>query len=264
MARSRWDTALRVVAVMLAVAAVAIVVANPQFRRDSDARARTGSSSKDLQAEAAARTKGYAFLLKSGEQRYPGRWCGGEIPYTLDLTQVAAAGMDPDEETARWQVALDAWSRASGSRYTFRYAGERPLPTLDNGELDLDSIQPGSIGITYVHGDGSGAPAHEADAVRGRTAGNGGLQVVSNGDSDAGALVGDRGFVMIDAKDAATLSADGLRQTLYTHESGHALGLGHVDSGAALMNGTLSTTRAHLTGADVSGIRALAALPCQR
>lgn len=264
MARSRWDTVLRIVAVVLAIAAVGIVIANPQFHRNSDARARTGMSSKDLQADAAARTMGYAFLLKSGEQRYPGRWCGGEIPFTLDLSQVAAAGMDVGAETARWQAALDIWSRASGGHYTFRYAGERALPTKDSGELDLDAILPGSIGITYVHGDASGEPAHEADAVRGRTAGNGGLQVVSNGDSDAGALVGDRGFVMIDAEDAAALSADGLRQTLYTHESGHALGLGHVDGAGALMNGTLSTTRAHLSSADVAGIRALAALPCQR
>lgn len=263
MAGSRWDTVLRIVALVLAVAAMGIVAANPQFHRNSDARARTPLSSKDLQREADAKTKGFAYLLKSGEHRYPGRWCGGTIEYTIDVSQVADAGMNPDEEIARWAAALGAWSRATQGHYRFVHGGQRALDTDDEGELNLDSIQPGTIGITYVHGDGSGDATHDAVAVRGRTAGNGGLQVVSTGDADAGALVGDRGFVMIDAVDAAALSADGLRQTLYTHESGHALGLGHVDTASSLMNGTLSTSRALPAGGDVAGIRALAAMPCE-
>lgn len=259
------DKVLRGVAVVIALAALLVIAANPQFHVNFTSDAVKQMSADQLQRKANARTGGYTFLLKSQDSAYPGRWCQGIIPYTLDLSQAAAAGMDPDAEAGRWARVLDNWADASGGHYQFVYAGQRSLQTQADGQLDLDSIEPGTIAITYVNDDEStGDPAYRAAAVRGRTAGNGGLQVTSTGALPGGALVGDRGFVMIDAQDAIALGADGMRQALYQHESGHALGLGHVNSGSSIMNGTLSDDRLTLAAGDIAGLRELTSMPCQR
>jgi hypothetical protein len=213
------------------------------------------------------KTAGYAFLLRSQDHIYPARWCTGTtIGYTIDFSQAPAAGLDPTQELARWQSVFERWTRASQGAYTFQYLGEKLLTTVkrDAGrEVDVDAIDSGTIGITYVHGDDEiDVPdTYRAAAVAGRTAGNGGLQAVSRGD-DAAALVGDRGFIMIDASDTLSLAPDGLRRTLYLHESGHALGLGHVDEPSSVMHGTLSQSRLGIGKGDLTGINELAAMPC--
>ncbi len=255
------DNALRGVAAVTAVAAVALVAVGPQWPRAPMADATQQMSDDALQRRADARTKGYSFLLRSDDSRYPGRWCGGTIRYTLDLTLAGAAGLDPGQEAARWATVMQRWTEASGGHYQFVYAGQQQLHTDDAGQIDLAAVAPGTIGVTYVH-DGVGDPAYRATAVEGRTAGNGGLQVTSDPSVPGGMLVGDRGFVMIDADDAARLPADGMRQALYQHESGHALGLGHVTTGDSIMNGTLSEDRLTLAAGDRAGLAALMAMPC--
>ena len=258
------DKVLRGVAAVIALAALLVIAANPKFHVNFNSDAVKQMSGDQLQRKANARTGGYTFLLKSDDAVYPGRWCQGTIPYTLDLSQVAAAGMDPAAEADRWATVLREWEQAARGHYRFVYAGQRSLKTKDDGQLDLDSIEAGTIGITYVHDDsGVGDPAYRAAAVHGRTAGNGGLQVTSNGAVPGGSLIGDRGFVMIDAQDAAALNAEGMRQALYQHESGHALGLGHVRSDTSIMNGTLSDDRLELASGDIEGLRELTAMPCQ-
>jgi hypothetical protein len=202
--------------------------------------------------------------LSSPEHRYPARWCAGTIGFTIDTTELVGSDMDAGQEAARWQSVFDDWSRVSGGRYSFAYRGERRLTMDSDGQPDVNSVEPGTIGITFVHGDAAAASTeYRSAAVRGRTAGNGGLQVSSPGNSDAGSLIGDRGFVLIDVDDAASLNPDGLRRTLYQHESGHALGLGHVSDPAALMNGTLSTARSRVGPQDGAGLQALLRFPCE-
>ena len=129
---------------------------------------------------------------------------------------------------------LRNWARASNDYYRFDYAGERQLTTKDDGQLDLDSIEPGTIGITYVTGsEDVGDSRYGAAAVRGRTAGNGVCRSPLMPGWTAAAWWGP-GFVMIDAEDALALSADGMREALYQHESGHALGLGHVNASSSI------------------------------
>lgn len=258
------DRVLRVLAACIAVAALLLLAADPRLRVGPDATTSAQNASAEANATT-ARAKGYSYLLRSDDDRYPGRWCAGTIAYTIDLTQVGGSGMDPAAEVQRWEAVFQAWTTASQGRYRFEFAGERALELTDDGQLNLESIESGSIGITYVNGDdAAGDDSHRAVAVRGRTAGNAGLQVVSNDSGASGQLVGDRGFVMIDAHDAAALSEDVLRQALYLHESGHALGLGHVDSSGSIMNGTLSSDRPALAPGDITGLRTLAELPCQR
>jgi hypothetical protein len=211
----------------------------------------------------------YAYLLTSKEHEYPARWCAGsDIGYTIDFSQALAVGLDPQEERTRWAEVFAEWTQASRGQYSFHYAGQNELgTTVSDGsrEIDIDAIDSQSIGITYVYGDDDDANGDDyylASAVKGRTAGNGGLQVVSKGTNDASALVGDRGFVMIDAADVVGLAPSGLRRTLYLHESGHSLGLGHVQQTKSLMHGTLSQTRLNLANGDITGINELAAMPC--
>ena len=260
---STVDTVLRGVAAVCVITGTLVVVAAPDFPQPSTADATQQVAADSLQRQSDARD--YAFLLTSPDTRLPGRWCAGTIRYHLDLTQAVRAGLDPGAEAARWAAVMQRWAEASGGHYRFEYAGTRDLRVDGEGELDLESIEPGSIGITYVHDDPTtGDAAYRASAVVGRTAGNGGLQVTSNAEVPGGMLVGDRGFVMIDADDAAELSPVGLREALYQHESGHALGLGHVPSGDSIMNGTLSEKRLTLTDGDRAGLGALTGMPCSQ
>lgn len=213
----------------------------------------------------------HAYLLASPDHTYPGRWCGNQtINYTIDFSQALAVGLDPARELDRWQEIFGEWARASNGGYSFRNVGEKPLGTIAaDGKhgIDIETIDPNTIGVTYVYGsaaDAKGHPDYLASSVSGRTTGNGGMQVVTRGTQDASALVGERGFVMIDSVDALDMDPDGLRSTLYRHELGHALGLGHVGRPESLMHGTLSVSRPGLTRADVAGIRELAAMPCER
>lgn len=257
------DTVLRGVAAVCVLTGVLVVAAGPDFPEPATADATRQIAADSLQRQSDARD--YAFLLTSPDTRLPGRWCAGTIPYHLDLTEAVRAGMDPGAEAARWAAVMQRWAEASDGHYRFEYAGTRDLRVDEDGELDLDSIEPGSIGITYVHDDPTtGDAAYRAAAVVGRTAGNGGLQVISNAEVPGGMLVGDRGFVMIDADDASELSSVGLREALYQHESGHALGLGHVPSGDSIMNGTLSEKRLTLTDSDRAGLAALIEMPCAK
>jgi hypothetical protein len=264
---SLFDRVLRGVALTSAVAVVAVAALNSQMpiNLGSAVRAepRGGGSEKVSRSSDAIQPQGYSYLLSSPDHRYPARWCPGTIGYYVDTTLLADSGMSAGQEILRWEEVFRAWSTASQGRYTFAYLGEREFQMNSDSDPDVNSVEPGTIGITYVLGNSDGEPAdYRANAVGGRTAGNGGLQVTSTGDTEATALVGDRGFVMIDTADAADLPADGLRRSLYQHESGHALGLGHVDDDRSLMNGTLSTARSTITGGDSAGLRSLAEMPC--
>ncbi len=262
-----FDRVLRGVAVTTAVLVVVLAAMNSQLPLNFSSPSRTepaGDQEQPLRREAAAApSRAYAWLLSSPDHTYPARWCAGTIGYHIDTTMLSGSGLDPGQEITRWQRVFTEWSRASQGRYTFAYRGERQFTMDSDGEPDVNSVEPRTIGITYVHGESGEEPgAYRSAAVRGRTAGNGGLQVTSSGASDAGALLGDRGFVLIDVDDAAQLPADGLRRTLYQHESGHALGLGHVDDEGALMNGTLSTAREAIGRGDQQGLSALLRMPC--
>jgi hypothetical protein len=263
---SGFDRVLRGVAATCAVAVVVLAAVNSQLplASSSDVRATPPAEQAGAAGRRArdGRTEGYSFLLSSPDHRYPGRWCPGTIGYYVDTALLAEGGMTASEELLRWEDTFQAWAQASQGRYTFAYLGERTLAMDASGEPAVASVEPGTIGITYVHDAAEGGqPDYRSAAVAGRTAGNGGLQVIS-GDSEASALVGDRGFVLIDVNDAAELPADGLRRSLYQHESGHALGLGHVADEGALMNGTLSTSRPRISTVDARGLVELSRMPC--
>lgn len=247
---------VRVATLAVVITVGAAVLADPNLRRSAhDAISGDGAGTSS-----GATGRGFAYLIPPGTHRYPGRWCAGDLTYTVDTTEVSAAGMDPQQELDRWRQVFDTWTEASRGSYRFTYGGTAANPLRPDGTLDFDAVASGTIAITYV--SGVSGDEHYASAVAGRTAGNGGMQVTTTGSSDAGALVGDRGFVLIDSLDAGRLAATDLRRALYQHESGHALGLGHVEADVAMMNPTLSDRRLQLSRGDRAGIRALAAMPC--
>lgn len=271
------DRILRVLAVFGACTVILLSIVVPVGRltgaavqRPSNQANPTQQSSLRQQASKPARSGGYAYLLPSQNSQHPGRWCAnGRIHYTIDFSQALAVGLDPAQELDRWRDVFREWARASNGAYRFRYAGEKPLGTINSAgkrEIDIDAIELNTIGVTYVYGSASDAKGQRnylASAVSGRTTGNGGIQVASRGYDGAAALVGERGFVMIDAVDSLALAPDGLRRTLYRHEVGHSLGLGHTNHPKSLMHRTLSESRPNLSRGDVAGIRELAAMPCR-
>lgn len=277
MAPVRTDRILRTLAVVGASAIILLAIADPANRltgaaveHPSSYERSTQQPSSPRQVAEPANASGYAFLLSSANSKYPARWCSDRrIRYTIDFSQALAAGLDRAQELRRWRKVFAEWSRASDGAYSFRYVGEKPLGTiLSEGkrEIDIDAIDPNTIGVTYIYGsrsDAKGRRNYLASAVSGRTTGNGGIQAVSRGTDDSEALVGERSFVMIDVVDARSLTPNGLRHTLYLHEVGHSLGLGHVDQPKSLMHGTLNRSRQNLARGDIAGIQELAAMPCQ-
>ena len=274
------DRVLRALAVLFVAVAAILAFATPAGQLSGAAADRPATQdyiennagvAEPSATAANAEAGGYDFLLTSEDHPYPARWCSGtDLGYTIDFSQAIAVGLDPQEELQRWREIFDDWTAASKEAYTFTYIGESELGTKSvEGamEIDIEAIESDTIGITYVYGDiddAGGSRGYLASAVEGRTAGNGGLQVVSRGSEDETSLVGDRGFVMIDASDALSLAPDGLRRTLYTHEAGHALGLGHVTEPKSLMHGTLSESRLDLARGDLTGVNELATMPCSK
>ena len=277
MSAGHTDRILRVLAVLGACTFVLLAIAVPVDRTTGAAVERPGNRGSPTkqpnslqQVSEPAESGAYAYLLSSPDNKYPARWCADRtINYTIDFSQALAVGLDPAQELDRWRQVFGEWSRASEGAYSFSYAGEKPLGTIisaDKRDIDIDAIDPDTIGVTYIYGSASDAEGRNdylASAVSGRTTGSGGIRVVSRGTEDAAALVGDRGFVMIDVVDALALAPNGLRRTLYRHEVGHSLGLGHVDQPKSLMHGTLSKSRPDLTRGDVAGIIELATMPCR-
>ena len=259
----------RLLRVVAATALLFAVGSLSQYPTTSDSQpsattAGENSIASESMTIATERSRGYNFLLEDPDRRYAGRWCPGELQFYIDTTLLSESELDRDEEIQRWIKVFDAWGVASQDSYRFSYQGERKLNIKSDGEPEIGSIAPRSIGITYVRGTPtSSASDYYTKVVGGRTAGNAGLQVHSSNGTDDTALIGDRGFILIDIDDAKDLKAKTLRTSLYQHESGHALGLGHVTDKTALMNGTLSRERRSITDADAAGLRALANMPCQ-
>lgn len=197
----------------------------------------------------------------------PGHWCSSDpIGYRVDLTGARLAGLNGETELQRWQEAFARWGRASGGRYEFEFRGEARFPLVMNSSLEDMKISdrrinPKEIAITYATSRSLGDPSWSdyLHAGLGPSLGIGGIGPVKwgSGVHETGLITS--GTIILDAHDVSELS--GRLPVVYVHETGHALGLGHVKDSSQIMYENAPAT-ARISAGDRRGIRELASGRC--
>lgn len=213
--------------------------------------------------------RAYRFLAPArGAAPSPGHWCSSNpIGYRVDLTGARLAGLEPNRELRRWQDAFAHWERASEGKYQFEFRGETRFPlvmdsSLEDMKIGTRSLKADEIAITYATSRTMGDPrwSDYLHAGLGPSLGIGGIGPVRWGPAVAGSGLITSGTIILDAHDVADL--DGPLPTVYVHESGHALGLGHVKNQNQIMYENASAT-AQINDGDRRGIQKLASAECR-
>lgn len=186
------------------------------------------------------------------------------IRWAADFTRATAGnGLDRTAEKARWEAVFAAVSAATG--YAFQYVD---LPDgagtiTAGGDITGFGARTGGyanadVVVTYASDTDTGA--YKAADLAGNVIGYGGPMWSI---SSAGKRIV-AGEVLIDYADVTRLSLDsGDLTSLYLHEFGHALGLGHYSDTAQVMNPYVTNppVTAYADG-DRSGLYALASQTC--
>ncbi len=214
------------------------------------------------------RGKGFSYLasIPSGAS-WPAHWCGTEvINYRVDLVGARMTGLSGARELQRWEAAFAAWSEASGGAYQFRYQGIGSFPLQITNTPDMAVIKPnkvreGEIAISYgtptkLPYDGWKKYFHPGI---GPALGVGGIGPVNWAPSASNYGLIEEATIIIDGQDVAALPQE--LPTVYIHEAGHALGLGHVKDDRQMMFHEAGPT-ATISAGDRRGIRKLANAGC--
>ena len=198
---------------------------------------------------------------------WPGHWCSSDkIGYRIDVTGARLAGMDPEREIRRWNDAFAQWAKASKGNYEFEYRGKANLPLVMNSSLEDMKISDhrlkrGEIAITYATSRSMGDPrwSDYLHAGLGPSLGIGGIGPVQWGSGQPRNGLIANGTVILDAHDVSELN--GSLPTVYVHEAGHAMGLGHVIDPDQMMFEDAPAS-AQISGGDRLGIQKLASAGC--
>lgn len=173
--------------------------------------------------------------------------CESPVTWIVDTRGLSAAQGKRQLTNLRW--ALRLWSRASGLRFVF---GGTTALTFDEDDFTL----------TPEHAPGTGGRRVFFDFIAARKSNLlAGETVAAAGPSS----------VVIDSKEIVTGTAvfeteyiktatDRQARSLYLHEIGHVLGLGHARSASNIMH-PIVTDRLKLGPGDINGIQAMTK-PC--
>ena len=229
----------------------------PRQRETKKPAAQSEVGATVVPADEIRRWRGKFKPIAKGVDGTPAHWCPVDrtpIEYRIDPTNAKTLGIDFKLEKRAWRAAFDEWTRASGSRYTFNYAGKAsfPIAHVASGSGVLETrVKPSSIAITYAMPGTSGAAFEHPrfDSVLGI----GGIYAPDDTD-----MLIQRASIILDARDLVFLDAD-TRSRLRTHEIGHAMGLKHVKEFDVLMRpGKFGPMRPQ--PGDAAGIQRLANL----
>lgn len=148
-------------------------------------------------------------------------------------------------EIARLDWAFRQWSRASG--LAFRFTGQVPVrydqAAISMAPADGSSPVAGHVYLVFQR-------AGESNLMTGRTFGFG----WPTGVNDKGQITG--GAAAFRTEFAAGAGNDRAVASLYLHELGHVLGLGHASTKASVMY-PIVTSRTTLGAGDIAGIQAM-------
>lgn len=172
--------------------------------------------------------------------------CAGPVTWSVDPGSLTAAQLRA--ETARLRRALRAWSGATGLR--FSYLGVETMavdgPALQVGPTGSGSARPRHIYVAFRGGDSVPAFVQTVYGYAAPTLADRGTRQISGG------------FVLIRTdrvRDAAASDPQSL-SSLYLHELGHVLGLGHAKRDENVMF-PIVTDQLHLGAGDVTGVQQL-------
>lgn len=165
----------------------------------------------------------------------------GPITWSVDVSELTAA--QASRETRRIAGAFQQWSAASG--LTFGYDGQLPVAYQEAGYLmrPADGTAPRARHI-YIAFRRQG----ESSLLAGRTVGLGWPTGVANGQITGGAAI-------FRTELAADASRPQTAMSLYLHELGHVLGLGHASTRGNVMYPVVGDVTS-LGQGDLTGIRA--------
>lgn len=238
-------------------------VKSPVDQATDDAVAYAGEVNKPRQSDGNGPGYELSAAPPVGVDAPHARWCPDQvIGYRIDATAARAAGSTLAKERARWRGAFQAWREASGGRYRFAYRGSAKYPVQQNPEsfpIDPVAVPEGEIAITYAFapGDERMLPGYAHRQLE-PALGFAGIGPVDWRPGPFQALI-TRGMVVMDAGDSA---ADPHAVPVpYIHETGHALGLGHVEDSGQMMAADAGSTSV-INDGDRAGLARLVRLGC--